>query len=227
TLDTAAVQTAINAAFQDQGGVVLVPAGTFLIGPVELKSNVTLHIAAGGTLLGSTDPRQYHPANGIPLQGDHTMGDGNTGLVYAANANNVTIEGDGTIDGQGQPLRANGLTGNRRCHLALFYRCTNLRIRGVYFFHSEYHTVRICNSSYVFIAGIRIFSRTVGNNDGLHFISAEHVYVSNCDVRCQDDACALFGDCKFISVTNSLFSTRWSCFRFGGGNVENVNVANC
>jgi len=227
TLDTAAIQSAIDAAARDQGGIVLVPAGNFLTAPIELKSNVTLRIAAGGRLLGSTDPKVYHPANGIPLDGDHTMGDGNTGLVYAANANNVTIEGDGTIDGQGEQLRGNGLNGNRRCHLALFYRCTNLRIRGVYFFHSEYHTVRICNSSYVFIDGIRIFSRTVGNNDGLHFISAEHVYVSNCDVRCQDDACALFGSCRFISVTNSLFSTRWSCFRFGGGRCENINVSNC
>jgi len=227
TLDTTAVQAAIDACQQHQGGIVLIPDGTFLIAPVELKSNVTLRLAAGARLTGSTDPRLYHPARGIPLEGDHTMGDGNTGLVYAANANNVTIEGDGTIDGQGEQLRANGLNGNRRAHLALFYRCTNLRIRGVYFYHSEYHTVRICNSSHVFIDGIRIFSRTVGNNDGLHFISAEHVYVSNCNIRCQDDACALFGSCRFISVINSLFSTRWSCFRFGGGNVENITVSNC
>jgi len=227
TLDTIAIQSAIDECNKDGGGIVLVPAGNFLIGPIELKSNVTLRIAASGKLLGSTDPKQYHPANGIPLQGDHTMGDGNTGLVYAANATNVTIEGPGTIDGQGQQLRANGLGGNRRAHLALFYRCTNLVIRDVYFFHSGYHTCRICNCAYVYLDGIRIFSRTVGNNDGFHFISAENVSISNCDVRCQDDACALFGSCKFIKITNSLFSTRWSCFRFGGGIAENITVSNC
>lgn len=227
TLDTNAIQSAVDAAFQNQGGIVLIPAGSFLISPIELKSNVTLRISADGKLLGATDPKLYQPANGIPLQGDHTMGDGNTGLIYAANANNVTVEGSGTIDGQGQQLRANGLNGNHRCHLALFYRCTNLRIRDVYFFHSEYHTMRICNCSYVFLDGIRIFSRTVGNNDGFHFISADHVHISNCDVRCQDDACALFGSCQFITVTNSLFSTRWSVFRFGGGIANNVVVSNC
>jgi len=227
TLDTAAIQTAIDTCTKEQGGIVLVPAGNFLIGPIELKNNVTLRIAAAGKLLGSTDPKQYHPANGIPLQGDHTMGDGNTGLVYAANANNVTIEGPGMIDGQGQPLRANGLGGNRRAHLALFYRCTNLRIRDVYFYHSNYHTCRICNCSYVFLDGVRIFSRTVGNNDGFHFISADHVHVSNCDVRCQDDACAMFGSCQFITITNSLFSTRWSAFRFGTGIANNIAVSNC
>src|SRR5690349_7812914 len=43
TLDTAALQAAIDACNRDQGGTVLVPAGVFVIGTVEIKSNVTLH----------------------------------------------------------------------------------------------------------------------------------------------------------------------------------------
>jgi hypothetical protein len=46
-------------------------------------------------------------------------------------------------------------------------------------------------------------------------------------VYCQDDACALFGSCQFITVTNCSFSTRWSVFRFGGGVAENITVSNC
>jgi hypothetical protein len=46
-------------------------------------------------------------------------------------------------------------------------------------------------------------------------------------VECQDDACALFGSCKFVTVTNCAFSTRWSVFRFGGGEAENITVSNC
>src|SRR4051812_27399461 len=53
TLDTAAVQKAIDACNTDRGGTVLVPAGDFLIGTIELKSNVTLYLAAQGRLLGS------------------------------------------------------------------------------------------------------------------------------------------------------------------------------
>jgi hypothetical protein len=49
----------------------------------------------------------------------------------------------------------------------------------------------------------------------------------NCDVACQDDACALFGSNKFVTVTNCTFSTRWSIFRFGGGEPENVTISNC
>jgi hypothetical protein len=73
TLDTAALQSAIDACTRDGGGTVLVPAGTFVIGTVELKSNVTLHIAATGKLLGSGDGKQYHAVDAIPLRGDTTL----------------------------------------------------------------------------------------------------------------------------------------------------------
>jgi hypothetical protein len=53
------------------------------------------------------------------------------------------------------------------------------------------------------------------------------VTLSNCVVLAQDDACAMFGSCKFITVTNCVFSTRWSVFRFGGGHAENIAVSNC
>ena len=101
TLDTVAVQAAIDACTRDGGGTVLVPSGTFHIGAVELKSNVTLHIAAAGKLLGSGDGKQYHAIDAIPLRGDTTLEDGNWALLYAVNATHVTIEGPGTIDGQG------------------------------------------------------------------------------------------------------------------------------
>ena len=70
-------------------------------------------------------------------------------------------------------------------------------------------------------------SRVNSNNDGFHFISAQHVNISNCNIECQDDARALFGSCQFVNVTNCSFSTRWSVFRFGGGNVRNITVSNC
>src|SRR5215471_1502701 len=101
TLDTVAVQEAIDACNKDLGGTVLVPAGVFVIGTVEMKSNVTLRIAAQGKLLGSADGKQYRPADAIPLSGDSTLNDGNVGLIFAVKADNFTIEGPGAIDGQG------------------------------------------------------------------------------------------------------------------------------
>jgi len=234
-LDTAALQAAIDACTRDGGGTVLVPAGTFQIGAVELKSNVTLHIAAEGKLLGTADGKQYHAVDAIPLQGDHTLGDGNWALLFAVNAKNLAIEGPGTIDGQGAQFHSavrgtpppSKRSGNDRPYHILMYKCEDVRIRNLSLVDCAYHSIRIIQSRRIFIDSLYIHNRVNGNNDGFHFISAEHVTVSNCTVLSQDDACAMFGSCKFINITNSTFSTRWSVFRFGGGFAENITVSNC
>lgn len=235
TLDTNAIQAAIDACTRDGGGIVMVPPGVFQIGSVELKSNVTLRITAGAKLLGSADGKQYHAVDAIPLSGDTTLIDGNWALLYAVNAKNVTIEGPGTIDGQGyqfhSPVRGtpppSGLGGHDRPYHLLAYRCEGLAVRNIDLVDCAYHSVRVIQSKRVHMDGIYIHNRVNSNNDGFHFISAQYVTISNCIVLSQDDACALFGSCKFVTVTNSVFSTRWSVFRFGGGSVENVTVSNC
>ena len=234
-LDTAALQAAIDACHQDGGGTVLVPAGTFQIGTVELKSNVTLHIAAAGKLLGTADGKQYHAVDAIPLSGDSTLIDGNWALLYAVNATNVTVEGPGTIDGQGAQFHSavrgtpppSGLGGNRRPYHLLFHRCDRLTVRDIALVDGAYHSIRVIQSKHVHMDGLYIHNRVNGNNDGFHFISAEYVTVNNCTILSQDDACAMFGSCKFITITNSVFSTRWSVFRFGGGQSENISISNC
>ena len=237
TLDTAAVQAAIDACHKEGGGMVLVPAGVFLIGTIEMKSNVTLHIVAQGKLLGTPDGKQYHAASTIPLRGDSTLEDGNVGLIFAVNAENITIEGSGTIDGQGTQFRSersgvpppSGRGENDRPYHLLFYRCRNLRVRNIFLVACAYHSIRVVESSFFWADSVRIYNRVNENNDGFHFISSEYVHISNCDVQSQDDACALFGSCKNVTVTNSTFSTRWAVFRFGfeRANPENITVSNC
>lgn len=235
TLDTAAVQAAIDACNRDQGGTVLVPAGSFVIGTVEMKSNVTLHIAAQGKLLGTADGKQYYAADAIPLSGDSTLEDGNVGLIFAVKADNITIEGTGTIDGQGSQFRSPakglpspaGLSSHKRPYHLLFYQCKNLAVYDIFLKDSAYHSVRVIQCEYVKLEGLHIHGRVIYNNDGFHFISSRYVHVSKCEVQSQDDACALFGSCQFITVSDCSFSTRWSVFRFGGGVAENITVSNC
>ncbi|HEU5080381.1 MAG TPA: glycosyl hydrolase family 28 protein [Opitutaceae bacterium] len=232
SLDSAAVQAAIDLCAQDGGGTVLVPAGDFVVGTLELRSHVTLHLAARGRLLGSADPAHYRAGAGIP------SGNGNIVLLSAHDADNVTIEGPGTIDGNGARF-FNGRGDNtgpgakssegyfQRPHLLVFHRCRNLRLRDAFLTASAYHCVRILECERVFIEGVRIHNRVNKNNDGFHFNSSRYVHISNCDVACQDDACALFGSNQFVTVVNSSFSTRWSVFRFGGGEAENITISNC
>ena len=87
TLDTAAVQRAIDACHRDRGGVVLVPAGDFLVGTLELKSNVTLHLSASGRVLGSGQAADYTAGKGVP------PGNGNVVPLYAVDAENVSEGG--------------------------------------------------------------------------------------------------------------------------------------
>lgn len=235
TLNTAAMQSAIDACYADGGGTVLVPAGVFRIGTVELRSNITLHLNAGAILLGSGTGADYHSVDAIPLTGDSTLNDGNWALLFAVNQNNIVIEGPGTIDGQGAKfysavrgtLPPSKLSGNNRPYHILMHKCEDIRIRDLSLVDGAYHSIRIIQSRRIFIDSLYIHNRVNGNNDGFHFISAEHVTVSNCTVLSQDDGCAMFGNCKFINVTNSTFSTRYSVFRFGGGVSENITVSNC
>jgi hypothetical protein len=231
TLDTAAVQAAIDACTNDKGGTVLVPAGDFLVGTIELKSNVTFHLSVQGKLLGSTKREDYTRGNGVPA------GNGNVVMLYAANAENITIEGRGTIDGQGAAFYTGfgdgtgpGASTQRnvdRPHLMIFYRCKNLLMRDAFLTRSAYHCCRILQCQFVRITGIRIYNRVNRNNDGFHFNNCQYVNIDNCNIQCQDDACALFGSNKYVTVANCSFSTRWSIFRFGGGDCEHITVTNC
>jgi hypothetical protein len=232
TLDTGAIQSAIDKCSNEKGGTVLIPAGEFLSGTLELKANVTLHIAAAGKLLGSPKREDYSAGKGVPA------GNGNIVFLYAVNAENISIVGKGTVDGNGLSFYngkgdntgpgQNGVGGNfDRPHLFIFYECTNLTLQNSFFKASAYHCVRILKCKQVHIDGIRIYNRVNKNNDGFHFNDCEYVHVMNCDVQCQDDACALFGSNKFVTITNCSFSTRWSVFRFGGGESQNIAVTNC
>jgi len=231
TLDTVAIQKAIDTCNQAGGGTVFIPPGIFVIGTVELKSFVTLHISANGKLLGSPRKEDYSAGKGVP------PGNGNIVLLYAANAENVSIEGKGTIDGngtafytgQGDNTGPNSTGGGYfdRPHLLIFYKCNNLLLRDNFYTKSAYHCCRILNCEQVNIDNIHIYNRVNKNNDGFHLNSNKYVHIVNCDVRCQDDACALFGSNQFITITNCSFSTRWSIFRFGGGEAQNIAISNC
>ena len=231
-VNTTAIQSAIDAAHAAGGGTVLIPAGVFLCGSIELKSNVTLHLAPQATLLGSPRPADYHAGRALP------SGNGNMVFISAADADNITIEGAGAIDGNGLAFytgqgdntgpgqnSAKGYT--QRPHLLIFARCKNLRIQDTFLSASAYHCLRVLDCEYVWFERVRIHNRVNKNNDGFHFVSSRHVHVNACDVRCQDDACALFGSNKNVTISNSTFSTRWSIFRFGGGECENILVTNC
>lgn len=133
TKDTVAIQTAIDTCERQGGGTVQLSAGTYLSAPIVLKSNITLQLDKGATLLGSTDHADY-PAK------TEFREPGLQALVSATNATNVAITGEGVIDGTGETwwemarkVKNAGVMGNDhpRPRLVVFDHCKHVRVEGV------------------------------------------------------------------------------------------------
>jgi len=90
TLNTQSIQKAVDACTKNGGGTVIIPFGTFIIGTVYLKDNVHLYLETGAILRGSPNLKDYAPFNEVHY-----------GMLYAENAENITISGQGNIDGNG------------------------------------------------------------------------------------------------------------------------------
>ena len=103
TLNTKIINDAITSLSRKGGGVVLVPSGLWLTGPVVLKNNINLHLAAGATLLFTDDKSQY-PLVEANWEGLPQMR--NQSPISATNAVNIAITGKGIVDGNGDAWRA-------------------------------------------------------------------------------------------------------------------------
>lgn len=103
TLNTKSINTAIDALSKKGGGIVLVPSGLWLTGPIILQNNINLHLAAGATLLFTPDKSEY-PLIEANWEGLPQMR--NQSPISATNASNIAITGKGIIDGNGDVWRA-------------------------------------------------------------------------------------------------------------------------
>src|SRR5690606_8351756 len=105
TLNTKSINDAITASNQNQGGVVLIPAGYWLSGPIELKSNVNLHLDDNAFLQFTADFDQYQIVEGN-YEGKPSAR--NQSPISGKNLKNIAITGAGTIDGNGDAWRMVG-----------------------------------------------------------------------------------------------------------------------
>jgi len=117
-LNTALINKTINKLNANGGGTLYFPAGTYLTGAIHLKSNITIELEAGATLLFSDNFDDYLPF--VEMRHEGVMMKSFSPLIYAVDAENITLKGEGTIDGQGKKwwdeffrvmldLRSNGI----------------------------------------------------------------------------------------------------------------------
>ena len=237
TLDTTAIQAAIDRCTELGGGTVYFPVGTYLTGTIQLKDNVTLLFAPQGKLLGSTRLEDYR------LEGESPGKNPVLALIVARNAHNIGLAGRGAVDGQGWAFpcgtegfnaededKAPSAEAKPRPFLIVFTNCQGIILRDLTLMNAACYTALIEEGRDLRIEGVRIDSRKNQNTDGFHLVACEDVFISNCHIDCGDDAFPLSKSAKNVVITNCVISTRWAAFRMGPwstGVFKNITVSNC
>lgn len=206
TVNTKAIQAAVDACATTGGGRVVVPAGAFVSGSIFLKSNVDFHLMSGAVLRGSADLADYAPLN-AQGHGYHIQGWLYAALLTGCNCTNVSITGTGIVDGHGEVWwkekdrvsdfeaafrKAGPMKGIRPPNI-LFFDCTRVKVRDVKLMNSPMYALLPILCREVVIDGISIESPWMpyNNCDGIDIMSCKDVRVSNCHVDTGDDGICL------------------------------------
>ncbi|WP_462412855.1 glycoside hydrolase family 28 protein [Neobacillus sp. Marseille-QA0830] len=191
------------------GGILVLEKGIYLTASLFLKSSMEFHFEDGAVLLGTTD-ESYYPI--IPTRAAGIEMDWYPGILNCNHQTDVTISGNGTIDGQGEywwnKYWGDDMKGGMRkeydakgLRWACDYDC--MRVRNVVVMESSnitlkdftstrsgFWNIHVCYSSHVHIDGIKIASGDVHSpsTDGIDIDSCQHVLVENCITSCNDDS---------------------------------------
>jgi polygalacturonase len=211
TLDTAAIQKAIDAAGKARGTVVLKP-GIYISGSLFLKSGVTLRVDEGVTIQGAQVQAAY-PVMPTRVAGIEMIWP--AALINVYEQTDVTISGKGVINGNGkmwwdkywkirrEDYEPKGIRWAadydcQRPRLIQIFKSSNVNLTGLTLKRSGFWTVHICYSHDVAVDGITIRNNGSGatgdkgpSTDGIDIDSSVGVMVQNCDIECNDDAICL------------------------------------
>jgi polygalacturonase len=191
TKDTASLQAAIDACGKAGGGTVHLTAGTYVSGPLELKSHVRLLLDKGSTLLGSPDMDDF------PVRADATWR--KVALLHADHAEDIGLAGEGTVDGNGKiwwDAKAAHKKGEVEAPRPLLIDLTNSKqilIEGVTLRNSPMYnlTTFLCDGLIVRNVTILNPGRGAPNTDGIDPISTSHVLIEHTTIDTGDDNIAI------------------------------------
>ncbi len=210
-MDTAALQALIDKANGRGGGCVTFSPGRYLIGQLELKSGVELHLEAGAILMGSTSPYDYAPLETNQVAGDRLKDNSHRGLIVSKDAKSISITGEGTIDGQGLALalavdslhhtgelkdpnyneRRQRPSELARPTLLNIIGCEDVRIEGVRLRNSAGWGLSFNRCKKMVLSHLDIHNRAYWNNDGIDLTDCRDVKITDCCVNSADDGICL------------------------------------
>jgi polygalacturonase len=235
TNDADAIQKAIDACSKS-GGRVIVPAPfTFITGPFNLKSNIELYVEAGAVIKASPDEKLYTESAFRNNPGEGTI------WIGGENIENVTIDGDGKIDGNGISFMGDESGDSYvlkpfhvldpRPHVLTLVGGKNIRIRDIHIGNSAYWTIHLAGCNDVVISGISLLNNLkVRNSDGIDVDHSKNVRISDCYIQSGDDCICLknrreyeeFGRCENIVVTNCTMTSRSCAIKIGSENMDTI-----
>ena len=216
--DHQAIQSAIDACSNAGGGTVLFPAGEYVTGTLELKSNMSLYLEAGAVLKASRNTEDY------PKRA----------LLFGENLENIFILGPGIIDGQAEyEWKENDISDKLADNVPADFKptitrsypiapnpklvelvnCKNVKIKDITLKSSPSWTVHPWGCDGVLIDGITIDNDVVAGawTDGIDPDCSRNVHITNCRIAAGDDGIAI--------KTTDHFGPARSC--------ENIIIDNC
>jgi hypothetical protein len=226
TLDTAAIQKAIDACHRSGGGVVYLPNGEFLSGTIELKSNVVLRLSPGATLRGSPRMEDYARPH----------------LIYARGAENVAIDGGGLINGSGDAFwDANFRPKGRRPSPCIeLVESRDIRIENIRIRNTPGWGIHPLVCDRVVIRGISIINDYRGpNTDGIDPDSTRNLMISDSYIETGDDAIVIKTSGRLgqpappsenITINNCVLMSDDAALKLGTeshGDFRHISVSNC
>ncbi len=230
--DTAAFQKAFDTCAANGGGEVLVPPGHYLIGSVQLGSHTGLSLEHGSVIIGSSNIDDYPM---IPVRWEGRWEPGRRGLIYATNANGVSIDGPGMIEGN--PIVA--APQNPRGAVVLeFVSCNHV-------LWQDFSVTQGGNwaTHPVYCTNVTIKNVTItGRRDGIDIDSCSNVLIDGCNIDTSDDSISLKSGrgaqaatigrpTEDVVITNcTLVDHRFASIGIGSetsGGIRNVRITHC
>lgn len=248
-IHTQEIQKLIDRAAEEGGGVIVVPAGTYLTGSLFFRQGVNLYVAEGGTLKGSDDISDY-PVCETRMEGETCRYF--AALINADGLDGFTMCGPGTIDGNGlkswkafwlrrdwNPQCTN--KDEQRPRLVYISNCKNVMVAELHLQNAHFWTNHIYRSSRVKYLGCRIFSPEAPvkapSTDAIDIDVCTDFLVKNCYMEVNDDAVVLKGgkgpwadtapengSNERIIIEDCTYGFCHGCLTCGSESVHNRNV---
>ncbi|MBP2476819.1 hypothetical protein JOF53_005691 [Crossiella equi] len=191
-VDSPAFDRAIAAASAAVGGVVEVPAGTYLARSIHLRSNITVNLAAGARVVAAASGMDQAEPNEFDQYQDYGHSHFRNALIWGEGVSNVHFTGAGTIDGDDKLATDNKVPSGVADKAVSLKLCRNVTFTGITLRRGGHFAVLANGCDGMRFSGVKVF--TAEDRDGINIINSSRVEIADSVVEASDDAVVFKSD---------------------------------